>query len=101
MIISHDDSARHRALAVLGLLAGGTLLALYLSSYLFLMKLNSPAYPPLSATPWTVVAYYLQYGHEPYTRKWLLICMACGAVPCIAISDGTNWKQVAIGVNAV
>ena len=24
-----------------------------------------------------------------------------GAVPCIAISDGTNWKQVAIGVNAV
>ncbi len=24
-----------------------------------------------------------------------------GAVPCIAISDGTNWKQVAIGVNAL
>ncbi len=24
-----------------------------------------------------------------------------GAVACLAISDGTNWKQVAIGANAV
>ena len=24
-----------------------------------------------------------------------------GAVPCIAISDGANWKQVAIGANAI
>ena len=24
-----------------------------------------------------------------------------GAVPCLAISDGTNWKQIAIGVNAM
>jgi hypothetical protein len=24
-----------------------------------------------------------------------------GAVPCLAISDGTNWKQVAIGANAI
>lgn len=24
-----------------------------------------------------------------------------GAVPCLAVSDGTNWKQVAIGVNAI
>jgi hypothetical protein len=24
-----------------------------------------------------------------------------GAVPCLAISDGANWKQVAIGVNAI
>lgn len=24
-----------------------------------------------------------------------------GGVPCLAISDGTNWKQIAIGVNAV
>ena len=24
-----------------------------------------------------------------------------GAVPCIAISDGTNWKQIAIGANAI
>ncbi len=24
-----------------------------------------------------------------------------GSVPCLAISDGTSWKQVAIGVNAI
>ena len=24
-----------------------------------------------------------------------------GSVPCLAISDGANWKQVAIGVNAI
>ena len=24
-----------------------------------------------------------------------------GGVPCVAISDGTNWKQVAIGANAI
>ena len=24
-----------------------------------------------------------------------------GSVPCLAISDGTNWKQVAIGNNAM
>src|SRR4030095_5595806 len=24
-----------------------------------------------------------------------------GSVPCLAISDGTNWKQIAIGANAI
>ena len=24
-----------------------------------------------------------------------------GAVPCLAVSDGANWKQVAIGLNAI
>ncbi len=24
-----------------------------------------------------------------------------GAVPCLAISAGTNWRQIAIGVNAI
>ena len=24
-----------------------------------------------------------------------------GAVPCLAFSDGTNWKQIAIGANAI
>ena len=24
-----------------------------------------------------------------------------GAVPCLAISDGTNWKQIAIGATAI
>jgi hypothetical protein len=24
-----------------------------------------------------------------------------GSVPCLAVSDGTNWKQIAMGVNAI
>ena len=24
-----------------------------------------------------------------------------GSVPCLAISDGANWKQIAIGANAI
>lgn len=24
-----------------------------------------------------------------------------GSVPCLAVSDGTNWKQIAIGSNAI
>jgi hypothetical protein len=24
-----------------------------------------------------------------------------GGIPCLAISDGTNWKQIAIGINAI
>lgn len=24
-----------------------------------------------------------------------------GSVPCLAVSDGTNWKQIAIGANAI
>jgi hypothetical protein len=24
-----------------------------------------------------------------------------GSVPCLAISDGTNWKQIAIGLTAI
>ena len=24
-----------------------------------------------------------------------------GSVPCLAVSDGTNWKQIAVGANAI
>jgi len=24
-----------------------------------------------------------------------------GSVPCLAVSDGANWRQIAIGVNAI
>jgi hypothetical protein len=24
-----------------------------------------------------------------------------GSVPCLAVSDGTNWKQITMGVNAI
>lgn len=37
-----------------------------------------------------------------YPRRIIyLTAGGTGAVPCIAISDGANWKQVAIGANAL
>jgi hypothetical protein len=34
-------------------------------------------------------------------RVIYLIAGGTGSVPCLAVSDGTNWKQVAIGANAI
>jgi type IV secretion system protein VirD4 len=84
MLISPADSERHRALAVAGALAGGVVLAFYLASYLFLIKLRSPALPPYAATPFTVLAYWQQYGDDPYTRRWLVMCLAGGWIAAIA-----------------
>ena len=37
-----------------------------------------------------------------YPRRILhLSAGGTGSVPCLAISDGTNWKQIAIGANAI
>lgn len=37
-----------------------------------------------------------------YPRRMIYLSAGgTGAVPCIAISDGANWKQVAIGANAI
>jgi hypothetical protein len=37
-----------------------------------------------------------------YSRRMIhLSAGGTGAVPCLAVSDGTNWKQVAIGANAI
>lgn len=71
---------RNRAMAVTGLLAGGALGALYLSSYLFLVKLDNPQLPPYAATPLTVVHYWRQYGDDPYTRRWLQLSLAGGLI---------------------
>jgi hypothetical protein len=30
-----------------------------------------------------------------------LIIGGTGSVPCLAISDGTNWRQIAIGANSL
>ena len=88
MLISPADSEHRRAIAVLGAVAGGALLALYLASYLFLVKLHSPALPPNAATPFTVLAYWQQYGDEPYTRRWLVMCLAAGWAAAITIAIG-------------
>jgi hypothetical protein len=34
-------------------------------------------------------------------RMIYLTAGGTGSVACLAVSDGTNWKQVAIGVNAI
>ena len=34
-------------------------------------------------------------------RIFYLSTGGTGSVPCLVVSDGTNWKQVAIGVNAI
>jgi type IV secretion system protein VirD4 len=86
MLISPADSERYRAFAAASVLAGGVVLAFYLASYLFLVKLHSPALPAYAATPFTVLAYWQQYGDEPYTRRWLVMCLAAGWAVAIAIT---------------
>lgn len=34
-------------------------------------------------------------------RMFYLSTGGTGSVPCIALSDGANWKQVAIGANCI
>ena len=37
-----------------------------------------------------------------YPRRIIyLTAGGTGSVPCLAVSDGTNWRQVAIGINAI
>jgi type IV secretion system protein VirD4 len=81
MFITPIDSLRYKALAFSALLLAGLLVALYLASYLFLIKLNHPALPPSAATPMTVVHYWQAYGADPYTRRWLIGCLLAGAIP--------------------
>jgi len=88
MLISPADSERHRAFAAAGVLAGTVILAFYVASYMFLVKLHSPALPPHAATPFTVLAYWQQYGDDPYTRRWLVMCLGAGSVAAIAIVIG-------------
>lgn len=83
MLITPMDSPRYKAAAFSGLLLGAVLLALYLASYLFLVKLSNPVLPPTAATPLTVLHYWQQYGHDPYTRHWLIGCLIAGGVPAL------------------
>lgn len=84
MLITPIDSARYKTMAFSGLMLAGLLVTLYLAGYLFLIRLSNPLLPPTAATPLTVIRYWLAYGQEPYTRNWLLGCLAAGAAPSIA-----------------
>lgn len=83
MLITPIDSPRYKALAFGGLLLASVLITLYLSSYLFLLKLNNPLLPATAATPLTVMRYWQHYGTEPYTRHWLIGCMIAGTAPSL------------------
>jgi type IV secretion system protein VirD4 len=68
-------------MAFSAMLSGAVLTALYLASYLFLIKLANPLLPPSAATPVTVLRYWQQYGTDPYTRRWLIGCLVAGGLP--------------------
>jgi hypothetical protein len=37
-----------------------------------------------------------------YPRRMIFLYLGgSGSVPCLAISDGTNWRQIALGANAL
>lgn len=47
------------------------ILVLYLSGYFYLIKLR---YPPLRATPLTIIQYWVYYGQNPHVKSWLILC---------------------------
>ena len=83
MIISPVDSLKAKASAYLALLIVGGIMGLYLAGYFFLFKLHNANHPPYTATPFTVIDYWTYYGHDPYTRRWLIISAIGGIVPGI------------------
>lgn len=58
----------------------------------------------LKGRGFTNVASLTAAGLTPAKNPGAVIYLSTGgtgSVPCLAISDGTNWKQVAIGANAI
>jgi hypothetical protein len=58
----------------------------------------------LKSRPFTNVASLTAAGVTPARNPGALLYLSAGGtggVPCVAISDGTNWKQMAIGANCV
>jgi hypothetical protein len=52
----------------------------------------------------TNVASLTAAGLTPAKNLGALIYLSTGgtgSVPCVALSDGTNWKQIAVGANAI
>jgi len=58
----------------------------------------------LKARKFTNVASLTAAGLTPAKCEGAMIHLSAGgtgAVQCVALSDGTNWKQIAIGANCV
>ena len=58
----------------------------------------------LKSRPFTTVASLTAAGITPARNPGALLYLSAGgtgSVPCLVISDGTNWKQIAIGATAI
>ena len=58
----------------------------------------------LKSRPFTNVASLSAAGITPARNPGALLYLSAGgtgSVPCLVISDGTNWKQIAIGATAI
>jgi hypothetical protein len=67
-------------------------------------KIRSGEQLNLKSRAFTNLASLTAAGLTPANNPGALVYMSTGGtggVPCLAFSDGTNWKQVAIGANAI
>jgi type IV secretion system protein VirD4 len=82
MILHTLENRWAKSGVVLGLLVCAALLTLYLAGYFFLWKIKET---PYKATPFTVIDYWVYYGHLPYVQTWLKWCMVGGLVPAVGL----------------
>ena len=67
-------------------------------------KIRSGEQLNLKSRPFTNVASLTAAGITPAKNPGALLYLSAGgtgSVPCLALSDGTNWKQIAIGATAI
>lgn len=82
MILHSLENKWAKSGAMLGLLVGAALLTFYLAGYFFLWKIKAS---PFSATPFTVVDYWVHYGHQAHVLNWLMWSLAGGAIPAVGV----------------
>ena len=75
MILSEIQSHRAKIAATVALPLLGVVLGLYLSGYFLLWRLHLK---PLTASPLTIIEYWVFYSDIPQLRHWMLICAAAG-----------------------
>jgi hypothetical protein len=68
------------------------------------LKIRSGEQLNLKSRPFANVAALTAAGVTAAKNPGALIYLSAGgtgSVPCLAFSDGANWKQIAIGVNCI
>ncbi len=67
-------------------------------------KIRSGEQLNLKSRGFTNVASLTAAGFTPANKVGACVYLSTGgtgSVPCLAFSDGVNWKQIAIGANAI